>query len=122
MDTVQHLWNILTYLFTTYLIKQFSLPFLSNLIPGTVQNLLSVFQCGPHPLVPSSERSPPTRRAPSSPSTTTRQGWKKPGFKKRPSPVGFFKGFLGVFLNTFSQKREFLVFFSFKKTFRCFKL
>jgi hypothetical protein len=36
---------------------------------------------------------------------------------KKNQPSGFF-GFLGFFLNIFSQKKEFLGFFSFKNTFR----
>jgi hypothetical protein len=51
---------------------------------------------------------------------------KNPGFKKKTSPVGFFRilGFFGFFwrffwvFNVFFQKREFLGFFSFKNTFR----
>jgi hypothetical protein len=48
------------------------------------------------------------------------QGWKKPGFKKKTSPVGFlvfvlfFWGFFVFFsfFDIFAQKREFLGFFS----------
>ncbi len=55
---------------------------------------------------------------------STNQGWKKPGFKKKPSPVGFFGffwvfwvfGFFGVFL---PRREGFRGFFSFKNTFRC---
>ncbi len=53
-----------------------------------------------------------------------RQGWEKPGFKKKKtSPVGFFFGFLvffgffGVFKYIFDQKREFLGFFQFQEYF-----
>jgi hypothetical protein len=48
---------------------------------------------------------------------TLTQGWKKPGFKKKTSPVGFF-GFFWVFwvflgfLGFFAQKRGFVGFFS----------
>ncbi len=57
------------------------------------------------------------------------QGWKKPGFLKKNSPVGFFGfffcfffGFFGFFIYIFAQKREFLGFFSFKNTFMCIQL
>jgi hypothetical protein len=53
----------------------------------------------------------------------SRQGWKKPGFLKKNQPSGFFWVFLFFcflfFCFFFTQKREFLGFFSFKKTFRC---
>jgi hypothetical protein len=48
--------------------------------------------------------------------TLEKQGWKKHGFKKKTSPVGFF-GFFLVFLNIFAQKREILGFFQFQEYF-----
>jgi hypothetical protein len=45
-------------------------------------------------------------------SATFSQGWKKPGLKKNPSPVGFF-----VLFYIYAQKREFLGFFQFQEYF-----
>jgi hypothetical protein len=44
------------------------------------------------------------------------QGWKKPGLKKKTSPVVFF-GVSWVFLGFFAQKRGFLGFFQFHEYF-----
>jgi hypothetical protein len=51
-----------------------------------------------------------------------RQGWKKPGLKKKnPAQWVFLGFFLGFFLYICPEERVFIVFFSFKNTFWCIR-